>query len=404
MKPVAAAVLRDPFGESDPIAVQGLPAPLEPPTSVSELADVLADVTELTCQWLLRASVGAPAETRVAFHSYVARAAAAASAATTLRGGAYAGLATGLYALSPSAPSGPPTVLSHGMLGRARTAAAALLNRGHGVAADSGLSTTMAALSNAGVRVRWAGVGASLPASAAAASGAAAGTGAAGSSTTAGAPKFGFAGAASTAALGGFLGTPWAQLPLSKLLALGTSPGAIGGTAEGSVVGVAADDDDAGSEANDDVGSVAGRSTVLRTVRSPGELQASALEASIASGVDVLGLRPATASALAAALFKLDGAGAESQPWTPVDPLVLVASRAAPSFISVSERQTFFMGQVRYLLTQTVMLPQMKRPCLSAASRCRLLAWKIFMSTTSLDRADRACHLHTCSSPTFSAR
>lgn len=302
----AAAVLRDPFGESDPIAVLGLPVSLEPPTSVSELADVLADLTELACQWLLRASVGAPAETRIAFHSYVSRAAAAAAAATSLRGGAYAGLATGLYALSPSAPSGPPTVLSHGMLGRARTAAGALLNRGAGVTAESGISVTMAALSNAGVRVRWAGVGASLPSASAAASGVAVGGAAAGASTTAGAPKFGFAGAASTSALGGFLGTPWAQLPLSKLLALGTSPG---GGAEGSVVGVAAEDDDAGSEANDDVGSVAGRSTALRTVRLPGELQASALEASVASGVDVLGLRPATGSALAAALFKLDGAG-----------------------------------------------------------------------------------------------
>ena len=86
------------------------------------------------------------------------------------------------------------------------------------------------------------------------------------------------------------------------------------------------------------------------------------------AGADVLGLRPASGSALAAALHKLDGsgkwwgrvrlsrscscealpppAGQDSQPWAPVDPLALAASSLAPGFISASERQTFFMGQV----------------------------------------------------------
>ena len=203
-KPLTAAELRDPFGESDPIAVRGVPIPLEPPASASELADVLADVTELACQWLLRASIGAPTETRVAFHRYVNRVASAAAAASSVnfRGGSFAGLATGLYAMSPSAPGGLPSVVSHGMIGRARTAAAALLPRAYGITAESGLAATLEALSSAGVRVRWAG-GAQPAAAGATSSGVTASGAAAGPSAALGAQKYGFEGVASTAALGG---------------------------------------------------------------------------------------------------------------------------------------------------------------------------------------------------------
>jgi hypothetical protein len=147
---------RDPFGESDGLRVRGVPTMLEPPASASQLADVLSDVTELTCQWLLRGIINAPAETRVAFQRYIARAAAAVSAfgATSSH---FAGLATGLYAVSPTAPvSGMPIVATYNMASVARAALSANPSGNRGiVAATASLPVLLSSLSSSGTRVRW---------------------------------------------------------------------------------------------------------------------------------------------------------------------------------------------------------------------------------------------------------
>lgn len=298
---------RDPYGESDPISVPGLPMALEPPTSTAELADVLADITELACQWLLRASLSAPSETRIAFFRYVSRISAAATTSVGARGGCYAGLATGLYALSPSSPAGPPAVLAHGMIGRARGAATVLLHRGH-VTADAGLPSTLAALSSAGVRVRWAGVGSALPSTGKPAGKAASGATST-AATAAGAPKWGVAGSPAAAALGGFLGTSWAQLPLSKLLLAGSAPGntALPG---GSLTGVLEDDEGA-SDKDGESGSVVERSVAPRTGRLAGEFAPSIFDAPQVASAEFLGLRAPSGTGLASALYKLDGPGME---------------------------------------------------------------------------------------------
>jgi predicted RecA/RadA family phage recombinase len=154
----AGANTRDPFGESDALFVPGLPVRLELPGSSAQLADVLADVTELACQWLLRAIMSAPAETRIAFQRYVNRTVAAVAASSSSPG-RFAGLATGLYAVSPTMPaSGSPLVATPGMFSAARAALASAAVGSRGTGAGGGalsLPGALASLASSGTRVRW---------------------------------------------------------------------------------------------------------------------------------------------------------------------------------------------------------------------------------------------------------
>jgi hypothetical protein len=157
------------------------------PTQQAELADVLADVTELTLQWVLRASATAPHETRALFQKFVSRAALAASRGgarsngSSFGGGGTAGgedhfgLLVALHGMSPpwsslgGAGGGPgplPLVRPFGLVSRVQAASNALLagQRVGGIpAASAPLAAQMQLLAAADVRVRLGGVGAAAP-------------------------------------------------------------------------------------------------------------------------------------------------------------------------------------------------------------------------------------------------
>ena len=239
------------------------------PTQQAELADVLADVTELALQWVLRASAAAPHETRSLFQKFVSRAALAASRGgarsngSSFGGGGTAGgedhfgLLVALHGMSPpwsslggggGGPGPLPLVRPFGLVSRVQAASNALLvgQRVGGVpAASAPLAAQMQLLAAADVRVRLGGVGAAAPSAGGgaaareregggggggagfgaastdpvASSGSAAGRGAGSASGPgAGAAASPFAGPAQLRALDGFFASSWARTPPRALV------------------------------------------------------------------------------------------------------------------------------------------------------------------------------------------
>jgi hypothetical protein len=240
------------------------------PTQQAELADVLADVTELALQWVLRASAAAPHETRALFQKFVSRAALAASRGgarsngSSFGGGGTAGgedhfgLLVALHGMSPpwsslggggGGPGPLPLVRPFGLVSRVQAASNALLvgQRVGGVpAASAPLAAQMQLLAAADVRVRLGGVGVAAPSAGGgaaareregggggggagfgaastdpvASSGSAAGRGAGSASGPpgAGAAASPFAGPAQLRALDGFFASSWARPPPRTLV------------------------------------------------------------------------------------------------------------------------------------------------------------------------------------------
>jgi hypothetical protein len=136
-------LMSDPLSESSSIKTPTSPYAMHVPSSMSELADILSDITELTCHWILRAMAAAPNETRSMFLRFLAQISESKMPS--------AGVSVALYSISPSLPSAAgPLIKPFGMSSRVRSAALATVGR-----AAPSLALELGLLSSADVRVRY---------------------------------------------------------------------------------------------------------------------------------------------------------------------------------------------------------------------------------------------------------
>lgn len=385
------ADLNDPHGESSPLVIPSSSYVMHTPSAQTELVDVLSDVTELASQWMLRAVVSAPSETRALYQRFVSRLALSAQSVsstmaptvvvgsagsavirstgsrvpstvhaypeTVQSGDGHAGLHVGLHGIASTAAGAlPPSLRPYGMMGRVRHAGLSLLGR-----TPNSLTAGLSHLSHANAHVRWSGVGATGVAGAAGGTPSASTTPAAASGAAASAAVSGSAGQTS---LGGFQSTSWARASLGQVLS-GTGARASAPTTRigGSVVTAIDeadeedDDDDSASVRKGDAASVTSRSTVGAGAAGGAQTQgrggrgsvttsgAGPLSAEQAAVAAALGLSFGTATSLVASVHAIDfSRDTVLQP--AMDPITLLGTRLAPSFAASSERRAHFLGQI----------------------------------------------------------
>ena len=136
-------LISDPHSESSSIKTLTSPYAMHVPSSMSELSDILSDITELSCHWILRAMAAAPHETRSLFLRFLTQ--------TSEFNSPGAGVSVALHGIAPSIPSASgPLIKPFGMSTRVRSAALATIGR-----VAPSLALELGLLSAADIRVRY---------------------------------------------------------------------------------------------------------------------------------------------------------------------------------------------------------------------------------------------------------
>jgi hypothetical protein len=372
-------LLSDPLAESASIRAPTSSFDMHVPSSMAELADVLCDITELASHWILRALASAPNETRSLFLRYLGQISGSNARIP------HAGLSLALYGVAPSLTSSysGPIIKPFGMSLRVRNAALGTIGR-----VAPSLSLELGLLSASDVRVRYSS---SAGSSSIKRTSLGAKTGGNSSSSATGpqAPSSGnvveappsapringqvtnasFATPSSIRSLGGFYSTAWGVPFLDE-----THRGRKGLKTSSMVAAIDEfgedddsfhDDDDAGDEDESTFASVSNSDRALKLNGIPAVSTRPLNTRSIPRGsgrgsVTGSSVRLTTSSKMLhssntvrgfGSLMAIASSGLSSEfervsIRVAIDPLSMLGSRLAPTFVASAERKSHFLGQI----------------------------------------------------------